>query len=58
MPSFAWKLSDQEVADVSTYMRNSWGNRAGPVSAGQVARMRNKLAPGLNRLTANSGDHF
>jgi mono/diheme cytochrome c family protein len=58
MPSFAWKLSDQEVADVSTYMRNSWGNRANPVSASQVARMRSKLAPDLDRLTANSGDHF
>ena len=27
MPSFAWKLTDQEVADVSTFIRNSWGNR-------------------------------
>src|SRR6202012_288302 len=26
MPSFAWKLSDQEIADVSTFIRNSWGN--------------------------------
>ena len=26
MPSFAWKLTDQQIADVSTYIRNSWGN--------------------------------
>jgi mono/diheme cytochrome c family protein len=43
MPSFAWKLSDQEVADVATYVRNSWGNRAPPVSAHQVAKVRSKL---------------
>jgi mono/diheme cytochrome c family protein len=43
MPSFAWKLDDQEVADVATYVRNSWGNRAPPVSAKQVAAIRSKL---------------
>ena len=43
MPSFAWKLSDQEVADVATYVRNSWGNRAPPVEAHQVASVRSKL---------------
>jgi mono/diheme cytochrome c family protein len=43
MPSFAWKLSDQEAADVATYVRNSWANRAPPVSAHQVAALRSKL---------------
>jgi mono/diheme cytochrome c family protein len=43
MPSFAWKLSDQEVADVATYVRNSWGNHAPPVDAHQVAAVRSKL---------------
>jgi mono/diheme cytochrome c family protein len=43
MPSFAWKLTDQEIADVATYVRNSWGNRAQPVSAKQVDEMRRKL---------------
>ena len=42
MPSFAWKLTDQQVADVATYVRNSWGNRAQPVSALDVARMRRR----------------
>jgi mono/diheme cytochrome c family protein len=44
MPSFAWKLTDQEIADVATYVRNSWGNRASPVSAGDVATLRKALA--------------
>jgi mono/diheme cytochrome c family protein len=43
MPSFAWKLSDQEVADVATYVRNSWGNRAPPVDAHEVAKVRSAL---------------
>jgi mono/diheme cytochrome c family protein len=43
MPSFAWKLSDQEVADVATYVRNSWGNHAPPVDADEVAAIRSKL---------------
>ncbi|HEY1604949.1 MAG TPA: cytochrome c [Allosphingosinicella sp.] len=47
MPSFAWKLSDQEAADVATYLRNSWGNRAAPVSASDAAHLRKAL-----RLTA------
>jgi mono/diheme cytochrome c family protein len=43
MPSFAWKLDDQQIADVATYVRNSWGNRAEPVSADQVGDLRDKL---------------
>jgi mono/diheme cytochrome c family protein len=43
MPSFAWKLDDQEAADVATYVRNSWNNRAGPVDRGEAAAMRHHL---------------
>jgi mono/diheme cytochrome c family protein len=57
MPSFAWKLSDQEIADVSTFLRNSWGNQAAPVSADQVKRQREKLDLTHEHLTENSGDH-
>ena len=56
MPSFAWKLTDQQIADVSTYVRNSWGNSAPPVSAGAVAKMRDKLKLATSSPTANSGD--
>jgi mono/diheme cytochrome c family protein len=31
MPAFRWKLSDQEIAAVLTYIRNSWGNTAARV---------------------------
>ena len=43
MPSFAWRLNDAEIADVLTYIRNSWGNAAGPVSRDAVARSRANL---------------
>jgi mono/diheme cytochrome c family protein len=43
MPSFAWKLDDREVADVATYVRNAWGNRAGPVSPSAAAHLRKAL---------------
>jgi mono/diheme cytochrome c family protein len=56
MPSFAWKLDDAEIADVCTYLRNSWGNRAAPVSAADVRAARNKLGLDTVHLTVNSGD--
>ena len=43
MPSFA-ALSDQEIADVATYIRNSWGNHAGPVSRSEVHVLRGKIS--------------
>jgi mono/diheme cytochrome c family protein len=44
MPRFEEKLTDGEIADVATYMRNAWGNRASAVSAKQVADLRKTLA--------------
>lgn len=44
MPTFGWKLSDGEVASVVTYIRNSWGNAASSVSAGNVHAARQALA--------------
>jgi mono/diheme cytochrome c family protein len=43
MPSFAWKLTDQEIADVATYLRNSWGNQAAPISLSDVRAARKRL---------------
>lgn len=40
MPSFAWKLSDEQVAAVATYLRNSWDNAAKPVTSEEVADKR------------------
>lgn len=40
MPGFGHLLSDQEVADVVTFIRQSWGNKAGAVRAEQVSSFR------------------
>jgi mono/diheme cytochrome c family protein len=40
MPQFGWILSDDQVAAIVTYIRNSWGNSATPVSAGDVHKAR------------------
>lgn len=40
MPPFAWRLSDQEVADVVNFIRSSWGNQASSVKPGDVAALR------------------
>jgi len=56
MPSFAWKLTDDEIADVSSYLRNSWGNQAAAISVSDVHDLRKRLDLEKMRLTANSGD--
>ncbi len=56
MPSFAWKLTDRQIADVATYVRNSWGNGAAPVDVGVVARLRRRLGLEQTHLTDNSTD--
>lgn len=38
MPAFP-ALTDDEIAEVATYIRNAWGNSAGSVSARQVAAL-------------------
>jgi len=40
MPAYASKMSDHQIADVTTYIRNAWGNAAPAVSAAQVAKAR------------------
>jgi mono/diheme cytochrome c family protein len=58
MPSFAWKLDDQEVADVENYIRNTWGNAGPAVTRDVVTDMRTKLNLSQTRFTANSGDRL
>ncbi|MBV4453619.1 MULTISPECIES: cytochrome c [Pseudomonas] len=50
MPAFAWRLSDQEVADVVSFIRGSWGNQGAPVTAGEVKDLRD------NDMHTTSGD--
>jgi len=40
MPAYAKQWSDQQIADVTNYIRNSWGNAAAPVTPAQVAEAR------------------
>jgi mono/diheme cytochrome c family protein len=40
MPSYGRQLDDDEVAAVLTYMRNSWGGAANPVTSEQVSKVR------------------
>jgi mono/diheme cytochrome c family protein len=40
MPPFGARLSDQEVADLVTFVRTSWGNQSRPVTPEDVNRLR------------------
>ncbi len=43
MPGFAWRLNDEETAQLTTFVRNAWGNKATAVEAGDVAKVRKVL---------------
>src|SRR5262249_48183987 len=43
MPAFDWNLSDEEIANVLTYIRNAWGNAAQAVQTVDVAKLRDRL---------------
>ena len=40
MPAYAAKMTDQQIADVTNYIRNAWGNAAPLVTADEVAKAR------------------
>ena len=40
MPAFAWRLTDQDAADIISFIRSSWGNDAKPIEATKVAALR------------------
>ena len=42
MPALGSVLKDQQIADVLTYVRNSFGNKASPVTASEVKAVRSK----------------
>ncbi|WP_231421791.1 c-type cytochrome [Pseudomonas sp. Leaf59] len=45
MPAFREQLSDQEIAQVLTYMRSTWGNTGGAVDAKDVNKLRGHTDP-------------
>jgi len=40
MPSFATKMTDEEIAAVANYVRSNWDNLGGPVKPADVAKQR------------------
>lgn len=55
MPSFKDELTDAQLSDVLTYIRTSWGNKAGRVHPGLIsaARARTNSAKGAIKAPAN-----
>lgn len=43
MPSFANRLTTNEMAQVLTFVRNTWGNAAAPVTSRDVSKVRAAL---------------
>jgi cytochrome c6 len=43
MPDFSGSLSDADIAQVLSYARSSWGNKAGAVPDTEVASLRTAL---------------
>jgi mono/diheme cytochrome c family protein len=50
MPQFRQQLSDQDIGDVITLIRNGWGNQATEVTAAQVANLRKTTDPTSDRV--------
>jgi mono/diheme cytochrome c family protein len=46
MPSLGWRLNNDSVANILTYVRNNWGNQAPAVSPETVGRIRGSLHSG------------
>ena len=51
MPGFA-RLSDQEIAEILSFVRNRWGNQGSAVSPEQVKKLRGQLNPQTTDSTA------
>jgi mono/diheme cytochrome c family protein len=45
MPQFRQQYTDQDIADVVTFIRNGWGNQAPAVTAPEVANLRKTTDP-------------
>jgi mono/diheme cytochrome c family protein len=48
MPSLGYRLNDNQIAAVVTYIRNSWGNAAPGVDADVVRTLRGRLSSAGN----------
>ncbi len=43
MPRFDWRLSDDNVADVLSFVRSGWNNTAAPITSATVAKVRAEM---------------
>lgn len=50
MPPFRNQLSDQEIADVLSFVRTGWGNSGGAVSADDVKKLRDRTDPARSEV--------
>lgn len=50
MPPYRAQLSDEEIADVLSFVRGAWGNTGGPVKPGAVADLRKKTDPASSEV--------
>jgi mono/diheme cytochrome c family protein len=48
MPNFSEDLTDEQISTILTFVRSSWGNKAGPVDAATVKEVRSASAPPNN----------
>jgi mono/diheme cytochrome c family protein len=55
MPGFANRLTDQEVAGIVSFVRSAWGNKGGPVGAGEVAKIRAEIDAPAPALAGQGG---
>jgi mono/diheme cytochrome c family protein len=56
MPDFGWRLDDQQIADVLTFIRSSWGNQAAAVEAASIAQLRRTTTAGPSQLRTQQAD--
>ncbi len=45
MPQFRQQYSDQDIADVVSFIRNGWGNQAAAVTSAEVSKLRKTTDP-------------
>ncbi len=50
MPPFRNQLGDQEIADVLSFVRTSWGNHGGAVKPEEVTALRDKTNPASSNV--------
>ncbi len=50
MPQFREQLNDRQIADIVTFIRSGWGNRAAPVAAKEVGDLRKRTDPTSDKV--------